>query len=214
MVTKNRSKSSKFWIKKNDKDQYVIQAKRRKFRSRSWFKLQEIEKKNKIFKSNMNVIDIGSSPGGWSQYAIKRIKPKGIIIACDILPMKPIKNVIFFKGNFCQKDIFNNFLNICKKRKIQVCMSDLSPNITGISSIDIPKSFMLASYALKICLSTLEPNGIFLIKIFQGDGFNNFLKKINFLFKSVKICKPSASRSRSREVYILAKEKNHKNIIQ
>ncbi|QJC29164.1 RlmE family RNA methyltransferase [Enterobacteriaceae endosymbiont of Plateumaris rustica] len=201
-----KNKKKIFWIKKYLKDIYVKKVKKNnKFRSRSWFKLQEIQKIDKIFKPNMKIIDLGCSPGGWSKFASLQIGSKGKIIACDLLPMKKINNVDFIQGNLYNENIFNLIKIKLNNFKVQVIMSDISPNISGIKEIDIPKSIYLSELALKLCYSVLDFNGNFLIKIFQGTGINQFLKKIESLFKIMKIRKPNASRSNSREIYIVAK---------
>ncbi|QJC30049.1 23S rRNA (uridine(2552)-2'-O)-methyltransferase [Enterobacteriaceae endosymbiont of Plateumaris sericea] len=201
-----KNKKKNIWLKKYLKDIYVKQVKKNnKLRSRSWFKLQQIQKLDKIFKPNMIVIDLGCSPGGWSKFASIKIGLKGKIIACDLLPMKQINNVEYIQGDLCDKNIFNLIKNKLNNLKAQVIMSDISPNISGISEIDIPKFFYLSELALKLCYSILDFNGNFLIKVFQGIELKKYLKKINSLFKTIKIRKPNASRSSSREIYIVAK---------
>ncbi|QJC28270.1 RlmE family RNA methyltransferase [Enterobacteriaceae endosymbiont of Plateumaris braccata] len=201
-----KNKKKNIWIKKYLKDIYVKKVKQNsEFRSRSWFKLQEIQKIDKIFKPNMKIIDLGSSPGGWSKFALSKIGLNGKIIACDLLPMKKIDNVDFIQGNLCDINIINLIKIKLNNLKAQVIMSDMSPNISGVKEIDIPKSIYLSELALKLCYSILDFNGNFLIKIFQGIGVDQYLKKIDSLFKIMKIRKPNASRSHSCEIYIVAK---------
>nr|WP_281351027.1 SAM-dependent methyltransferase [Enterobacteriaceae endosymbiont of Donacia fulgens] len=176
-----------------------------RYRSRSWFKLAEIEKIDKIFKKNMIIIDLGSSPGGWSSFASLKIGNKGRIIACDILPMDYIQNVNFYKGNICNPIFFNKIIKKLNKIKVHMIMSDMSPNISGIKEIDIPRIIYLNELTLKLCYSKLRHNGIFLVKTFQGKGLTQFYKKISSIFEIVKIRKPNASRSQSNEIYIVAK---------
>lgn len=206
MLNKKHSKSSKIWLKRNFKDKLVIEARKKKLRSRSWFKLYEIQKKEKIFYSGMKVLDLGSSPGGWSKYAVSCLGEKGFVIACDILPMKNIKNVEFMKGNIEDEFFLKNLIKRCKLEKISVVMSDISPNISGISIIDMPNSIKLLNLALMICLKTITPKGVFVFKVFQGENLNVFLKKIKLVFKKVKILNLCSSRYKSRESYIIAKE--------
>ncbi|QJC32970.1 RlmE family RNA methyltransferase [Enterobacteriaceae endosymbiont of Donacia semicuprea] len=203
-----KNKKSKKWLKNYFKDSYIRKAKRNinKFRSRSWFKLEEIEKKHKIFRNNITIIDLGSSPGGWSSFAASKIGKKGKIIACDILPMNPIQKVYFYQGNICNSIILNKILRILNKTKVQIIMSDMSPNISGIKEIDIPRIIHLNEIALKLCYSLLEYNGSFLIKTFQGKGLTKYYNKISSVFKTTKISKPNASRSQSCEIYIVAKK--------
>lgn len=208
MLIKKRSKSSKIWLRRNIKDKFVIIAKKKKLRSRSWFKLDEIQKKEKIFYPGLKVIDLGSSPGGWSKYAASCLGRKGLVIACDILPMKNMNNVEFIQGNIKDNFFFKNFVKRCNLEKISVVMSDMSPNISGIPIIDIPNSIKLLNLSLLICLKTIMPKGTFLSKVFQGKNLDDFLKKIKLLFKKVKILNLRSSRSNSRELYIIAKEKN------
>ncbi|QJC37828.1 23S rRNA (uridine(2552)-2'-O)-methyltransferase [Enterobacteriaceae endosymbiont of Donacia bicoloricornis] len=202
-----KKKKSKIWLEKNSKDFYIkkVQKNINKYRSRSWFKLAEIEKTDKIFKKNMTIIDLGSSPGGWSSFASLKIGSKGKIIACDILPMNYIKNVNFYQGNICNPIFFNKIKKKINKTKIHLIMSDMSPNISGIKEIDIPRIIYLNELTLKLCYSNLEQNGSFLVKTFQGEELIKFYNKINSIFEIVKIRKPNASKSKSSEVYIVAK---------
>lgn len=206
MLNKKRSKSSKIWLRRNFKDKFVIEAKKKNLRSRSWFKLDEIQKKEKIFYPGLKVLDLGSSPGGWSKYAINCLGKKGLVIACDILPMKNIKNVEFIQGNIKDKFFFKTLINRCNLEKISVVMSDMSPNISGIPTIDIPNSIKLLNLSLMICLKIITSKGIFLSKVFQGKNLDIFLKKIKLIFKTVKILNLNSSRFNSRELYIIAKK--------
>lgn len=204
MISKKKSRSSVRWLLEHFQDKYVKDAKKNKIRSRAWFKLEELDKSNKLFKIGMNIIDLGASPGSWSQYALSKIGKKGRILACDILPMKPITGVDFFQGDFRNKKTLNLMLNFLKNTKIHLVMSDMAPNITGNFSIDMPCIIDLCRLALKISQYVLSINGVFLLKSFQGEGFNEFYKEIKILFSTVKICKPKTSRTRSREIFILA----------
>ncbi|CAL4322073.1 RlmE family RNA methyltransferase [Buchnera aphidicola] len=205
-MNKNRSMSSKIWLREHFRDIYVQNAYKNGLRSRAWFKLYEIDKKYSLFKHGMNIIDLGSSPGSWSQYAIKKVNKKGgCVISFDINNMRPIPGVYFFQHDILQDEKIYCILNVIKKKKIHVVMSDISPNITGISSIDIPKSLFLNEVAFKIVKNVLSKNGFFLVKIFQNIQLKNFVNKLRMYFNMVKICKPNASRNRSREIFILAK---------
>ncbi|AHG60006.1 23S rRNA (uridine(2552)-2'-O)-methyltransferase RlmE [Buchnera aphidicola] len=204
MISRKKSKSSNRWLLEHFQDQYVQKARENKIRSRAWFKLEELDQTNKIFKTGMNVIDLGAAPGSWSQYAIQKIGKTGRIIACDILPIKPIIGVDFFQGDFRDQHVLNLMLNSLNSTKFHLVMSDMAPNITGNFSIDMPRIIDLSKLALKISNYVLSKNGILLLKSFQGEGFNEFYKKIKILFTQVKICKPKTSRSRSREIFILA----------
>ncbi|WP_343128056.1 SAM-dependent methyltransferase [Buchnera aphidicola (Takecallis taiwana)] len=205
-MKKKHSYSSIRWLKRNFKDHFVKSARLNNLRSRAWFKLHDIHLKYCLFYRGMNVIDLGSAPGSWSKYAINIIGRNGHIISCDINTMSPIPGVYFLQGNILKEEIFSKILNRIKNKKIHLVMSDMSPNITGIPSIDIPKSLTLAKLAMKIAMLTLYQKGTLLVKVFQGLGFLDFLNKLGFFFNTIKICKPNASRNHSREVFILARD--------
>ncbi|QJC33785.1 rRNA methyltransferase [Enterobacteriaceae endosymbiont of Donacia provostii] len=202
-----KHKKSKLWLKNNSKDLYIKMVKKdiNKYRSRSWFKLKQIDNKDKIFKKNITLIDLGSSPGGWSSFASSKIGHKGKIIAFDLLPMDYIKNVNFYQCNIYNSIFLDNTLKILNKTKVNMIMSDLSPNITGIKEIDIPQIMNLNELVLKLCYSYLKNHGVLLLKTFYCKEFNKFYNKVNSIFKIVKIRKPNASRSKSSEIYIVAK---------
>lgn len=193
-------------IKKYFIDPFAEQAKKKGLRSRAWFKLQEIDRLDHLLRIGMTVIDLGSSPGGWSSYAVKKIGNTGKLIACDKLPMEKIPNVNFLLGDCLDSKILDMFYLCIGHRKVQVVLSDMSPNTTGISVIDVNKSINLGNVALKICHYFLMTGGTFLVKIFQGIGFEKYLYNIKSEFNIVKIRKPNSSRMNSREVYIVAKE--------
>ncbi|WP_343154072.1 23S rRNA (uridine(2552)-2'-O)-methyltransferase RlmE [Buchnera aphidicola] len=204
MIAKNKSNSSNRWLLEHFQDKYVKEAKKNKIRSRSWFKLEEIDKNNKLFKPGMNVIDLGSAPGGWSQYAINKVGHKGSVVACDVLPMKKIVGVKFFQGDCRHKNILKLILNYLSHNTFNIIMSDMAPNITGCWSVDMPRVIEICKIALKMSTYLLSTHGVFLVKSFHGEGLNEFFKEIKMLFSKIKICKPKTSRSRSREIFILA----------
>lgn len=204
MSNKKRSASSSRWLKEHFSDKYVLQAQKKKLRSRAWFKLDEIQNTEKMFKTGMFVLDLGAAPGGWSQYVVDKIGPKGKLIAIDLLPMNSIPGVEFFLGDFCEQPMLDLLLNRIGDKKIDVVISDMAPNMTGIPSVDIPKAMYLCELALDISRDILATGGSFLVKVFQGEGFETYLREIRSLFTKVKIRKPDASRTRSREVYIVA----------
>lgn len=204
MANKKRSSRSNLWLREHFRDKYVLQAQKKGLRSRAWFKLDEIQRSDKLLKAGMNVIDLGAAPGSWSQYAISKVGESGHVIACDILPMNPIFGVDFIQGNFCDESIFNALLDLVGNKKIQVVMSDMALNMSGIPEIDIPRAMYLVKLALVMCRSILAPGGSFLIKVFHGSGFDEYLQEIRSYFMKVKVRKPNASRARSREVYIVA----------
>lgn len=204
MSGKKRSASSTRWLNEHFKDRFVQQAQKKGLRSRAWFKLEEIQNTDKLFKPGMTVVDLGAAPGGWSQYVASIIGNKGRIIACDILPMDPIVGVDFLQGDFREESVLNTLLECVGVNKVQVVMSDMAPNMSGQPAVDIPRAMYLVELALDMCRDVLAPNGSFIVKVFQGEGFENYLKAIREMFRVVKIRKPEASRARSREVYIVA----------
>jgi len=204
MANKSRSASSKRWLREHFSDKYVLQAQKKNLRSRAWFKLDEIQQRDNLFKPGMTVIDLGASPGSWSQYVIQQIGEKGHIIACDMLPMDPIIGVDFLQGDFRDECLLQVLFNRVMDKKIQVVMSDMSLNMSGVSVVDMPRSMYLVELALDICRYVLSTGGSFLVKVFQGNGFDEYLQEIRSLFTKVKVRKPDASRARSREVYIVA----------
>ncbi|MGC6388117.1 23S rRNA (uridine(2552)-2'-O)-methyltransferase RlmE [Ewingella sp. S1.OA.A_B6] len=204
MSNKKRSASSTRWLQEHFSDKYVIQAQKKGLRSRAWFKLDEIQQGDKLFKAGMTVVDLGAAPGGWSQFVATQIGNKGRIIACDLLPMDPIVGVDFLQGDFRDELVLKALLERVGDNKVQVVMSDMAPNMSGTPAVDIPKSMYLVELALDMCRDVLAPGGTFLVKVFQGDGFDEYLREIRSLFTKVKVRKPDASRARSREVYIVA----------
>ncbi|WP_193015674.1 23S rRNA (uridine(2552)-2'-O)-methyltransferase RlmE [Proteus sp. FME41] len=204
MANKKRSASSSRWLQEHFSDKYVLQAKKKGFRSRAWFKLEEIQQSDNIFKPGMTVVDLGAAPGGWSQYVVQQLGSKGRIIACDLLPMDPIVGVDFLQGDFRDELVLKALLDRVGENKVQVVMSDMAPNMSGTPAVDIPRSMYLVELALDMCRDVLAPGGSFIVKVFQGEGFDEYLGQIRSLFTKVKVRKPDASRSRSREVYIVA----------
>ncbi|NIG62110.1 MAG: 23S rRNA (uridine(2552)-2'-O)-methyltransferase RlmE [Serratia symbiotica] len=204
MANKKRSASSSRWLQEHFSDRYVQQAQKKRLRSRAWFKIDEIQQSDKLFKSGMTIVDLGAAPGGWSQYLITQIGGAGRIIACDILPMEPIFGVDFLQGDFRDELVLKALLERVGESKAQVVMSDMAPNMSGTAAVDIPRSMYLVELALEMCRYVLAPGGSFLVKVFQGDRFDDYLREIRSMFTKVKIRKPDASRSRSREVYIVA----------
>jgi 23S rRNA (uridine2552-2'-O)-methyltransferase len=200
------SKSSRRWLKEHFTDTYVKQAQQEGYRSRAVYKLLEIQERYRLFKPGMTVIDLGAAPGGWSQLVVKLIKPAGKMIALDLLPMEPIEGVEFIQGDFSDDAIMQILHEKLSDTKVDWVISDMAPNMSGNESIDIPRAMYLSELALDFALRVLSKNGGFLIKVFQGEGFDTLLAEMKRHFKSVAIRKPKASRDRSREVYILARE--------
>ncbi|ABX78050.1 RlmE family RNA methyltransferase [Coxiella burnetii] len=201
---------SKRWLEEHAKDPYVKRAKKEGYPSRAAYKLLEIHQKYKLFKPSMNVIDLGAAPGGWSQVAKDLVGPKGVVIAIDLLPMQSMLDVIFIQGDFNEPEIFNQLEAIVAKKtltgQVDLVISDMAPNISGIKNVDQSRSLHLVELAWDCAQKLLARGGTFLVKVFQGPGVDRFLINLRPYFNQVKFLKPSASRSRSSEIYILAGE--------
>lgn len=204
MTKKKHTASEKRWLTEHFNDKFVKQAHQQKLRSRAYFKLEEIQRVDRIFKKDMIVVELGAAPGGWSQYVCTQIGAQGKVIACDILPMDPINGVEFLQGDFREEEVLNKLLEMIDGRPIDVILSDMAPNFSGNKAIDIPRAMYLCELALDMVKTVLKKNGSFVIKVFHGEGFEDYLKEVRSLFKQVKIRKPEASRDRSREVYLVA----------
>lgn len=200
-----RSKSSNDWMKEHFDDHYVKMAQKAGYRSRSTFKLEEIDKKDKLIRPGMTVVDLGSAPGGWSDYVLRKMGDKGTVIALDILPMTPLTGVHFIVGDFREDSVLDELNDILNGQQIDLVLSDMAPNITGVSSIDQPSSMYLVELALDFALANLTKQGSFLVKVFQGEGFEQYMKAMREGFQKVVTRKPDASRPRSREVYLLGR---------
>lgn len=200
-----RSKSSQRWLDQHFKDPYVKRAQKEGHRSRAAFKLLEIQEKDKLIKPGMLVVDLGAAPGGWAMVAKEGVGKKGEVIALDILPMEPIADVHFIQGDFTQPETFQALLDTINQRPVDLVLSDMAPNISGIAAADQANAMYLAELAFDLAQKVLKQGGDFLVKLFQGQGFDQYLTLIRKSFKQVKVRKPQASRSQSREVYLLAK---------
>ncbi|WP_016954096.1 23S rRNA (uridine(2552)-2'-O)-methyltransferase RlmE [Catenovulum sp. SX2] len=204
MVQKKKSASSKRWLKEHHDDHYVQKARKMGLRSRAVFKLEEIHNKDKLFRPAMTVVDLGAAPGGWSQYAVEQVGQKGDVIACDILEMDSIAGVDFLQGDFREEAVLNALLDRIQGKCVDVLLSDMAPNMSGNETVDQARSMYLVELALDMCKQVLKKDGKFVVKVFQGAGFDPFLKDVRSAFKQVKIRKPDSSRGRSREVYFVA----------
>ena len=200
------SKSSKKWLEERARDKYVKKSKEAGFRSRASFKLLEIQEKDRFIQPGMIVVDLGSAPGGWSQVAKILVGDKGSVLATDILPMAPISGVKFIQGDFTEDAVFEDLIERVGGEYVDLVISDMAPNITGIRAIDQPGSMHLAELALDFARSILKEGAYFLVKVFEGDGIGEFKQVLASEFEKVKVRKPKASRSRSREVYLLAEK--------
>ncbi len=204
MARSNKSASSKRWLEEHVNDHYVQQANKQGLRSRAVFKLDEINRKDKLIRDGMTVVDLGAAPGSWSHYAVEKVGGRGLVIACDILSMDPISGVDFLQGDFRDEAVLNALLERIGTGKVDVMLSDMAPNMSGTSAVDQPKAMYLVELALDMCREVLAPNGSFVVKVFMGESFDQYMKAVREAFKVVKTRKPDSSRARSREVYIVA----------
>ena len=200
-----RSKSSADWLREHVEDIYVQKAQQDGYRTRASYKLIELDEKDQLIKPGMTIIDLGAAPGGWSQVVSRKLNGNGIIIASDILPMDPIADVNFIQGDFTEESVFEELMGIVNGRPVDLVISDMAPNMSGQASIDQPGSMYLVELALDMARQVLKPNGQFVAKVFQGDGFDEYVKALRESFSKVLIRKPKASRARSREVYVVGK---------
>lgn len=198
-------KSSKQWLNAQNKDQYVKQARDSHYRSRAVYKLQEIDQKDKLIKPNTCVVDLGSSPGSWSQYASEKVKANGRVVSVDILPMEPIERVLFVLGDFTEETVEKECLEHIGKQGADLVISDMAPNLTGIKVTDQARSLGLAELVYDFCHQALKPGGDLLIKLFEGAGTAEYRQLLRERFAKVMTRKPGASRDQSREFYVLAR---------
>ena len=200
-----RSKSSKRWLKQHHEDAYVLKARELGYRSRAVFKIDEIQQKDRILKPGQFVLDLGAAPGGWSEYAASIVGDRGRVIALDLLPMEPIAGVEFIQGDFTEQAVLDQLLASIGESRFDLVLSDMAPNLSGMSSQDQPRAMYLAELALDLARRYLNPDGSFLVKLFQGEGFEDLVSDLRMTFDSVKFRKPDASRSRSSEIYSLCR---------
>ena len=200
-----RSKSSGNWLKEHFDDQYVKQSRVDGYRSRASYKLLEIQEKDRLIKSGMTVVDLGAAPGGWSQVAAQLVGDKGRVVASDILDMDGIAGVEFVCGDFTEEPVLNELLDLLGADLADLVISDMAPNMSGMRAVDQPKAMYLVELALDMAQQVLKPGGDFLVKIYHGEGFDEYSKALKQSFTKVLTRKPEASRARSRETYLLAR---------
>ena len=201
-----RSKSSGRWLQEHFSDPYVKRAQAEGWRSRAVFKLEEVDKSEKMIRSGAICLDLGAAPGAWSQYLRRRLGRSGRVVATDILPIDPLEGVEFVQGDFRENDVFESILSRVPEREVDWVLSDMAPSMSGIDSVDQPRSMYLAELALDMAGRVLKSGGGALIKVFQGAGFDALVRDARGRFGKVRLVKPSASRARSAEVYLLAKD--------
>ncbi len=201
----SQSKTSKAWLKEHFDDRFVKQSQQDGYRSRASYKLLELQEKDKLIAPGMTIVDLGSAPGGWSQVAARLVGSKGRVVASDILEMDSIAGVTFIKGDFTEDDVYQSILNAMKGELADLVISDMAPNMSGMNAVDQPAAMYLVELALDLGTQVLKPGGNFVAKVFQGEGFEVYLKSMRDNFQKVITRKPDSSRARSREVYLLGK---------
>jgi 23S rRNA (uridine2552-2'-O)-methyltransferase len=192
-------------MKEHFDDHYVKMAQKEGYRSRACYKLLEIQEKDRLFKPGMSVVDLGCAPGGWSQVAAMLVGHNGQVLASDILEMDTLAGVEFIQGDFTDEEVFNELMVFLGNQKADLVISDMAPNMSGMKAVDQPKAMYLIELALELACQILKPEGVFVAKVFHGEGFDDFLRDTKRRFQQVVTRKPDASRSRSREVYLVAR---------
>jgi 23S rRNA (uridine2552-2'-O)-methyltransferase len=198
-----RTRTSKAWMREHVNDPYVQLARKEGWRSRAAFKLMEIDDKDKLLRRGEVVVDLGATPGGWSQVAMKRVGDGGMVLALDLLEMEPIHGVDFIQGDFREEDVLRKLEQKLAGRPVGLVMSDMAPNMSGVPLVDQARIMYLAELGLDFCKAHLKPEGAFLVKVFQGTDYETFLRSMREVFKTVAVRKPDASRDRSAELYLL-----------
>lgn len=200
-----KSKSSSRWLQEHFSDKYVKQSLEDGYRSRASYKLLELNKKDRLIKPGMTVVDLGSAPGSWSQVAAQLVGDHGRVVASDILPMDGIAGVDFVQGDFTEAEVFDQLLALLDGKPADLVISDMAPNMSGMADVDQPRAMYLVELALDMARQVLKPGGAFVAKVFQGEGFDEFVREGRAQFASFVTRKPDASRARSREVYLVGK---------
>jgi 23S rRNA (uridine2552-2'-O)-methyltransferase len=200
-----RSKSSGRWLQEHFDDAWVKKSQEDGYRSRASYKLIELDKKDKLFRPGQLVVDLGAAPGGWSQVAVEKVGDSGVVVASDILEMDAIAGVDFVQGDFTEDQVFEQLLELLGDRQADVVISDMAPNMSGMAAVDIPKAMGLVELALDMAQRVLRPGGVFVAKVFQGEGFDALLAEMRGSFNTVVSRKPDSSRARSREIYQVCK---------
>jgi 23S rRNA (uridine2552-2'-O)-methyltransferase len=199
-----RSKTSNAWLAEHFNDEFVKRARKEGYRSRAVYKLQEIDQRDRLLKPGMTVVDLGAAPGAWSQYLVERVGRSGRVIGLDILPMEALPGVEVLQGDFTEETTLKALLDVLGGRPVDLVISDMSPNISGVDSADKARAMYLSELAVDFAAQVLKPGGAFLMKVFQGSGFSELYKVIQGKFTRVVSRKPKASRARSAEIYVLA----------
>ncbi len=203
-MSKSQSKSSRRWLDRHFKDEYVKRAKKAGYRSRAAFKLLELQDRDRMLRQGMRVIDLGAAPGGWSQIAAGLVGSGGTVIALDLLPMDPLPGVLFLQGDFREDETLSALLEQLGGEPADLILSDMAPNVSGMMAVDQPRVMYLCELALDLARQVLKPDGGLVVKIFQGEGFDAYLKELRGSFTRVVSRKPKSSRAGSREIYLVA----------
>lgn len=198
-----RSRTSKAWMQEHVNDEFVKRAGKEGYRARAAYKLMEIDDRDKLIKPGMTVVDLGATPGSWSQVAMERLKGNGRVFALDLLEMQPLPGVTFLQGDFTDETVLAQLEQLLGDKPVDLVISDMAPNMSGISIVDQAKGAYLAELALDFSLRWLKPEGNFLVKVFIGEGFDDIVRAMRAGFQTVATRKPKASRDRSSEVYLL-----------
>jgi 23S rRNA (uridine2552-2'-O)-methyltransferase len=199
-----RSKTSQKWLDRHVNDDYVKRSVKEGYRSRAVYKLLELNDKSQFLKKGQTIVDLGAAPGGWLQVASKIAGEKGLVIGLDLLPIDPIVDVETIEGDFREESVLKKLENTLNGQKIDVVLSDMAPNLSGVTAVDQPRAMYLCELALDFALEHLKPGGWLVVKVFQGEGFEAFLKQVRQHFSNVSMKKPKASRPKSREMYLVA----------
>ncbi len=203
-----RSKSSRQWLDRHFKDEYVKKAQQEGYRSRAAYKLLEIQERDRLFKPGQTVVDLGAAPGGWSQIAKRLVGTKGRVIALDILEMEPLPGIEFIQGDFREDEPLQALTQTLEGCPVDLVISDMAPNVSGMTVVDQPRAIYLCELALDFAKQVLRPGGGLVVKVFQGEGYDDYFRELRSSFKKVVTRKPEASRSKSREVYLVAQNLN------
>jgi 23S rRNA (uridine2552-2'-O)-methyltransferase len=204
-MSKKRKPSSRRWLAEHESDPYVLKARREGYRSRAVYKLEELDRRDRLLRPGISVVDLGAAPGGWCQYIRRRLGDKATVVALDVLPMEPVPGVTFIQGDFREADVLERLEAAVGQARVDLVLSDMAPNISGVDAADQAGSVHLAELALEFARNRLKPSGVFVTKLFQGEGFDEYLRGLRRDFREVALRKPKASRARSREVYLVAR---------
>ncbi len=201
-----RSKTSGKWLKEHFDDPYVKRARQEGWRSRAVYKLQEIDERDRLLRRGMTVVDLGAAPGSWSEWVAKKVQPGGRVIALDLLPMDALPDVTFIQGDFREAEVLEALLAAIGETPVDLVLSDMAPNISGLKAVDQPRAMYLAELTLDLANRVLRPGGDLLLKAFTGEGLDDFKRQLRQRFGKLQVRKPKASRPRSPEIYLLARD--------